>query len=330
MPPIHQGDLMILGIDIAKEKFDVALYSDKEFIASGSFRNNSSGFKKLNKWLGKKTNQPLRTCMEATGRYGDELAYYLYEIGHAVSIVNPLRIRKYTDSKLARNDTDLIAAKAIADFCRTQEPPLWEPPAPEIRVLKEITRRLNTLIEEQTREKNRLTSGISNPIVIASIKENIAFLIQQIALLEAEIQDHIDQHPALKRDQDLLVSITGIGKKTAMIILGELPDINRFENVGQVVAYAGLSPKKHTSGTSVNKKTKLTKIGNRRLKSALYFPALSAKRHNPIVINLATRLEKKKKEKMVIVAASMKKLLQLSYGVLKSGKPFDPNYALNS
>lgn len=321
---------MILGIDIAKEKFDVALYSDKEFIASGSFRNNFSGFKKLSKWLSKKTNQPLRTCMEATGQYGDDLAYYLYEIGHAVSIVNPVRIRKYTDSKLVRNNTDLIAARAIADFCRTQEPPLWKPPAPEVRVLKELTRRLNTLTRERTREKNRLTSGTSNPVIIASIKENTAFLNQQIALLEAKIQDHIDQYPDLRQDQDLLVSITGIGKKTAMIILGELPDIKHFENVGQVIAYAGLSPQKHTSGTSVNKKTKLTKIGNRRLKSALYFPALSAKKHNPIVRNLAARLEKKKKEKMVVVAASMKKLLQLSYGVLKSRKPFDPNYALNS
>ena len=321
---------MILGIDIAKEKFDVALYSEKDFIASGSFRNNPSGFKKLSKWINKKTNQLPRTCMEATGRYGDALAYYLYEVGHAVSIVNPVRIRKYTDSKLVRNNTDLIAAKAIADFCRTQEPPLWEPPAPEIRVLKEIARRLDTLIQEQTREKNRLTSGIDNQIVIASIKENIAFISQQIVSLEEKIQDHIDQHPNLKRDQDLLVSIKGIGKKTAMIILGELPDISRFENVGQVVAYAGLSPKKHISGSSVNKKTKLTKVGNRRLKSALYFPALSAIKHNPIVRNLAMRLEEKNKEKMVVVAASMKKLLQLSYGVLKSGKPFDAKYTLNS
>ena len=321
---------MILGIDIAKEKFDVALYFGKELISSGAFRDNASGFKKLSTWLDKKTDQLTWACMEATGRYGDALALYLYEKGHDVSIVNPARIRKYTDSKLIRNNTDLIAAKAIADFCRTQEPRLWQPQKEEVRELKEVTRRLNTLIEEQTREKNRLSSGIKNQIVIDSIKANITFLNQQIILLEEKIQDHIDQNPSLKHDQELLVSIKGIGEKTAMRILGELPDISLFDNVGQVVAYAGLSPKKHTSGTSVNKKTKLTKVGNRRLKTALYFPALSAKRHNPIVRNLAHRLEKKNKEKMVIVAASMKKLLQLSYGVLKSGKPFDPNYALNA
>lgn len=321
---------MILGIDIAKEKFDVALYSEKELISSGAFRNNASGFRKLSKWLDKKSDQLAWACMEATGRYGDALSFYLYEKGHDVSVVNPARIRKYTDSKLIRNNTDLIAAKAIADFCRTQEPRLWQPPTPENSDLKEVSRRLDTLIQEQTREKNRLTSGISNQIVIASIKENISFLSQQIASLEEKIQEHIDQHPSLKRDQDLLVSIKGIGKKTAMIILSELPDISRFENVGQVVAYAGLSPKKHTSGTSVNKKTKLTKVGNKRLKTAFYLPALSAKKYNPVVNALAFRLEKKNKEKMVIVAASMKKLLQLSYGVLKSGKPFDPNYALNS
>ena len=321
---------MILGIDIAKGKFDVALYSGKELVASGSFENNHRGFKKLSKWLAKKAKALTWACMESTGLYGDELAYYLYEAGHAVSIVNPVRIRKYTDSKLVRNNTDLIAAKAIADFCRTQEPPLWEPPAPEIRELKELTRRLNTLLEERTREKNRLASGIKNPIVIASIDRNVSFLNEQIDELEKEIQNHINRHPDLKRDQELLVSINGIGEKTAMIILGELPDINRFEHVGQVIAYAGLSPKKHVSGTSVNKKAKLTKVGNKRLKSALYYPALSAKKHNPIVKNLAMRLEKKQKEKMVIVAASMKKLLQLAYGVLKSGVPFDPSYALKS
>ena len=193
----------------------------------------------------------------------------------------------------------------------------------------EMVRRLNSLIEEQSRERNRLQSGLQSQVVKTSIATNLKFLADQIAELEAQIQTHIDLHPDLKRDQELLVSIKGIGPRTASRILGELPDIKRFDHSGQVVAYAGLSPQQHTSGSSVHKRTRLTKMGNQHIKTALFFPALSAIRYNPIVKALASRLESRGKEKMVIVGAAMRKLLVLVYGILKSGQPFDPNYAPN-
>ncbi len=318
---------MILGIDVAKEKVDVALFEEKQFIASGQFDNNQSGFKKLNKWLENKEAEQVWACMESTGRYGDALAQYLHEQGHQVSIVNPARIKKYAESQLQRNKTDKLDARIIADFCRTQEPALWVPPAPEKRHLQEMVRRLNALIKERSRESNRLQSGLESEVVKASIAESLEFISHQITQLEEQIQDHIDQHPDLKRDQDLLISIKGIGRKTTIIILGELPDVDQFDHVGQVVAYASLSPQQHTSGSSVRKKTKLTNTGNQNIKTALYFPALSAIRFNPIVKDLADRLQDRGKEKMVIVGAAMRKLMQLIYGVLKSGQPFDPNYA---
>ena len=112
--------------------------------------------------------------------------------------------------------------------------------------------------------------------------------------------------------------------------MGELPSVDRFQCSGQVVAYAGLSPQQRSSGSSVRKKTRLTKIGNRNLKTGLYFPAMTAMKHNSLVIALALRLEKRNKEKMVIIGAAMRKLLQISYGVLKSGIPFNPNYAIST
>ncbi len=320
---------MILGADVAKEKVDVALFDDKQLIASGQFNNKRAGFKKLSKWLIHKGAGRVWACMESTGRYGDVLATYLYNHKHQVSMVNPARIKKYAESQLQRNKTDKVDARTIADFCRTQEPALWSPPSLEKRHLQEMVRRLNALVKERSRERNRLKSGLKSEVVKSSIADNLDFLTQQIARLETQIQDHIDQHPDLKRDQELLTSIKGIGLKTAYKILGELPDVDHFDTVGQVVAYASLSPQQHTSGSSVRKKTRLTKTGNQNLKTALYFPALSAIRFNPIVKALASRLKERGKEKMVIVGAAMRKLLHLVYGVLKSGQPFDPNYSAN-
>ena len=321
---------MILGIDIANDKFDVDLFSERTLQSSGAFKNDFTGYKKLHKWLSNYTQKSVWSCMEATGRYGEDLALYLFEAGYKVSIVNPARIRKYADSKLIRNKTDLLDAKLIADFCRTQEPALWQPENLEKSELREISRRLSTLFEERVREKNRLQSGVKSKVVKESIELNLVFLNEQIASLEEKMQNHIDQSPDLKEKQELLTSIPGIGKKTATLILGELPSVDRFQHSGQVVAYAGLSPQQRSSGSSVRKKTRLTKIGNRKLKTGLYFPAMTAMKHNPLVIALALRLEKRDKEKMVIIGAAMKKLLQISYGVLKSGTPFDPNYASSS
>lgn len=318
---------MILGVDVSKDKVDVALFEGKEKLGSGTFGNSGAGFKKLKKWLRKKGEEKVWVCLEVTGSYGEALAEHFFEAGHRVSVVNPARIKRYAQSQLRRSKSDKLDAMVIADFCRTQEPPLWQPPTPQKRALQEMSRRLDALIEQRTRETNRLKSGQLCEAVLESLQESLAFLDGQIDKLEGQINDHIDQYPDLKQEAELLTSIPGIGDKTAAKLLAELPAVNRFDHAGQAVAYAGLSPQEHTSGSSVRKKTRLTKIGKRSIKTAMYFPALIAMRHNPIIQALVERLEARGKEKMVIVGAAMRKLFQLAYGVLKSGRPFDPNYA---
>ena len=133
---------MILGIDVSKDKVDVALFDRKQGMGTGQFANTKAGFKKLNKWLNNKGAGQVWICLEATGRYGEELAEYFFEAGHKVSVVNPARIKKYAESQLRRNKTDKIDAVVIADFCRTQEPPRWTPPTPQKRDLQAMSRRL--------------------------------------------------------------------------------------------------------------------------------------------------------------------------------------------
>jgi transposase len=319
----------ILGIDIAKKTFTAALYQQQQLLAEGEFANEPEGLKALRKWLKKKRVTQLWSCMEATGRYGDQLADFLHQQGHQVSVVNPARIAKYAASKLQRHKNDQLDARLIADFCLTQKPDLWSPPPPEVKALLEMSRQLSSLKEELARQKNRLQAGFTNDTVVQSINDHLAFLQQQIDALHQQIHDHIDQHPDLRRQKDLLTSIPGIGDITASIWMAEISDITRFDTAAQLTAFVGLSPSQRLSGTSVRGKPHLSKVGRASLRSALYFPALAAKRSDEAFQAFADRLANKGKKKMVVIGAVMRKLVRVIFGVLKSQTPYDPHLAVN-
>jgi transposase len=313
----------VLGIDIGKDNFHaVVLEGDGEH--AKSFPNNQKGFVQLDAWLRNRKLSQVHACLEATGAYGEALATHLHERGHQVSVVNPARIKGFGQSELVRTKTDAVDAGVIARFCKAQQPELWTPPAPEIRTLQGLTRRLSNLLDARQQEHNRVEiPGVVAPVV-ASIRAHIDHLSAQITALEQQIHDHIDQHPTLRDRHDLLTTIPGVGAKTAATILGELPDIERFASAKQVSAFVGLSPQLHQSGKSVRGKTRLSKKGNSRLRKALFFPALSALRCNPLITRFAERLRTAGKSKMLIVGAVMRKLLHIVYGILRTGTPFDP------
>ncbi len=317
-----------LGIDISKDKLDVALYRDDHY-REACFSNDKDGYRRLSKWLKKHSVREAFACIEATGRYGDGVAVHLYERGHQVSVVNPARIKAYRASQLKRNKTDGEDAKTIAHFCATQKPDLWTPPSAISQELQALSRRLETLKADRTRELNRQKSGLMVAVVLEAIEEHILFLDQQIAAIEQRMNDLIDSDPNLKQQHDLLTSIPGIARLTAAKFLAEIPDVARFESAGQLAAYAGLTPRQHQSGSSVYRPARLVKTGNSRFRTLFFMPALSAMRHNPIAKSLADRLAAKGKNRMAIVGAVMRKLVHLAFGVLKHKRPFDPNYLVN-
>lgn len=324
----QQTEKHAIGIDISKTYFDAAVL-DKEKTEQGQFDNTKTGFIAFQKWLKKRRIQRAHVCMEATGRYGDALARFLYDREYEVSVVNPKRIKAYADSKLRRNKTDGIDAMIIADFCRTQQPDLWQPPAAEFEELQMMTRHLDALKKTRTQELNRLQSGVTAKPVLKAIKKHIHFLEREIEQLTREINEHIDNHPKLKEPVDLLDSIPGVGRQTAATLVAEIKDIHAFASAQQLAAYAGLTPMRRQSGTSVRGKSRLSKIGNAVIRKALFLPAMSAKRHNPIVQVFCERLALRNKEKMVIQGAAMRKLLHIVFGVWKNGRPFDPDYEMH-
>ncbi len=124
----------------------------------------------------------------------------------------------------------------------------------------------------------------------------------------------------------LLTSIVGIGGKTARLLLAEMPPVERFSSACQMAAYAGVTPQRHESGTSVKRPSRASKVGSSRLRAGLYMPAVVARGHNPVTMELARRLEERGKHSMQIIVAIERKLLHIVYGVLKYQKPFDPEH----
>lgn len=315
-----------LGIDIAKLKFNACLLNTLGKLKHKVFPNTAVGFQQLDVWLIKQGTPSVHACMEATGAYGEALALHLHEAGHQVSVINPAAVKAFAASRLSRTKTDRVDAELIARFGVAQQPPMWTPPLPEVRELQALVRRLEALVEMRVAEANRLEAIITVESVKASVEEHISYLNRQIEQTQAAIRQHIKEHPGLRRQSELLDSIPGIAETTAAMLLAEITDITQYRSARQVAAYAGLVPRQRHSGSSVRGRTRLSKIGNARLRRALYFPAITALRCSPFFQAWAAGLRERGKCKMSVIGAVMRKLIHLAYGVLKTGQPFDPQW----
>jgi transposase len=326
----------ILGIDIAKGKFDVNLRPletvDRRLEAT--FSNNPKGFKALHQWLAKHgppLSGSVHACLESTSRYGDALAQFLHQAAYQVSLINPRRSRHYADSQLTRTVNDTIDARLLADFCASQRPTLrlWEPLSPDHRQLRDLTRARQALVDDRERFANMLetATGLARKTFLKQVRQ----LDRQVKALDKAIQEFLHRAaPQLQKQVALADSVKGVGLITAATVIAELPPIDKIPQAAQAVALFGLDPVKKTSGSSINTPARLSRMGSRRGRKALYMPALVALRWNPVIQALGQRLEKKGRTGKYIVVAAMRKLLRLIYGVIKQGRPFDPDWTAQS
>lgn len=311
-------DFAVLGVDISKDKFDVALL-EGERVTSKEYPNNLAGFKKLGSWLQFRGCNP-HVCLEATSFYGHALATYLYENEHRVSMVNPTRIKGFSITELSRTKTDKSDAKMIARFCRALKPSLWQPEAQWQIELKQWNARANNLKAMLVMEKNR-EPGVCKEVARA-LRRHIKYIEKEIAKSEAKIKQIIEENSELKEQSKLLESIPGIGTVTTAQLLAFIGDVDRFKSAKQITAYAGLNPRHRQSGTSVRGRTSMSKTGHTRLRRALYMPALVAMKYNPEMREVYDRLVANGKAKKAAIGAIMRKLLVLSYTILKNKTPY--------
>jgi transposase len=322
---------LTLGIDVSKKTLDVALLLLNTKWKHKKFHNNQQGFREFLTWLERWAPQEsIHVCMEATGQYYLQCAEWLHAHGLAVSVVNPAQINYFAQAQLTRTKTDKKDAKVIALFCQAMTPELWTPDPKEIKELKSLVHALDQLKQLERQELNRLEPcqlAEVNTVVLESHQKIIEVIQTRKKIIEQEIKCLIQQHEHLKKKQELLESIPGVGEVLSSSVLACL-QVGRFENARQCVAFVGLNPKEKQSGTSVRGRSRLSKTGSSFLRKVLYFPAITAKRFNPTLQVFCERLAQAGKHAKVIIGAAMRKLLQLIYGVLKSGKPYDPNFAL--
>jgi len=311
-----------LGIDVAKAKLDCALR-----LSNGKYKhkvvdNNQNGFTALTQWLDKHGAASPHVCMEATGVYWEAVAEFLANKELTVSVINPAQIKAFGASRLVRTKTDKVDAQLIAEFCCERRPEPWQAPSSSEQALRALVLRLEALQTMRTQESNRLE--VAREVVKADIVSHIDWLDGEIKALVKKISDHIDGDPDMKNKQALLDSIPGVGERTIALLLAFGMHAGRFANARQAAAFAGLDPRQHESGSSVRGKPRMSKVGHAFLRKALYMPAMVTLYKTDWGRRFRERLAAAGKPPKLIIGAMMRKLVHVTFGVLKSGKSFNP------
>jgi len=314
------------GIDVSKDVLDVAVRRDERRLETARFANDATGHRKLIGWL-TKGGRTVRVVLESTGTYSLDVALALHRArGVSVMVANPRAIKQFTGALMQRSKTDLTAAVALRDFVIRMPFVAWAPPAAPVLELRGIARRIAALVVERTRERNRLhalhATTETSRIVCNDIEVNVRHLERRIELLSAQAIELIGQRPKLQTAFDLLVSVPGIATHSAIQLLPELLVLPETMTVRQWVAHAGLDPRAHQSGTSVDKPARISKVGNAHIRRALYMPALVAVQHDAHVRAFFEKLVARGKTPLQAYVAVMRKLLHAIYGMLTTRTTF--------
>lgn len=327
-----------VGCDVSKETFDAALCltSPEGCIQSLSryptsqFPRSEDGVRKFLGWLDFKipAATEVRVVMESTGRYSRQLTLWMtaQRPSLAPAIVNPEATAAYVRSLSLRNKTDQVEARALARFGAERQPQAYIEPSPEYAELRELARYRQDVVGMRLAEEARMKEGSTSKTVLKQLSNHIRHLQREEEKLEKAMQELVNRSEGLKKDTELLDSIDGVGVIVATVILSELGDLRRFKSGRQLTAFAGLSPRRYESGTSVHRRTRMCKKGSPRVRQMLYLSAMAAIKKESDLQQCYLRLVAAGKEKMSALGAVMRKMLVLMRSMLISGKPYQRHY----
>jgi transposase len=314
------------GIEVSHLTLVVALRRGDRDQSPREFPNTPEGHQSVLRFLAR-SGRRVQVAMESTGLYGLDLALALHHAGVAVMVANPRAVRHFAQAMLQRSKNDQLDSVVLREFAARMDFQAWRPPSASALKLVSVARRLEALTDMMAAEKNRLHAASLSKAIPAIIRRDIERSIQTqqraIDRLTRAAQEFIAGDPALTRRYELLISIPGFGVTSVVHILAELNLLPADMDVRQWVAYAGLDPREYRSGTSVQKKVRISKAGNKHLRRALYMPALVAVQHQAQVRAYYEHIQARGKLKMQALVATMRKLLHAIYGMFKHDQLFD-------
>jgi transposase len=314
------------GIEVSHLTLLVVLRAGDHDEAYREFPNTAKGHQAVLRFLQHAT-RPVRVAMESTGLYGLDLALTLHQAGVALMVANPRAVRHFATALMQRSKNDHLDARVLCEFAARMPFVAWRPPSAAALKLVAVARRLEALTDMLAAEKNRLHAASLSQALPVIIRRDVQRSIQTqqraIERLTRAAQEFILDDPELSRRFELLLSIPGVGATSALHLLAELTLLPDGMDVRQWVAYAGLDPREYTSGTSVHKKVRISKAGNKHLRRALYMPALVAVQHQPHLRAFYEHLQARGKTKLQSLVATMRKLLHAIFGMFKHDQLFD-------
>lgn len=316
------------GVEVSAKRLLAGLEREGAPRARREFPNTPEGHEALVRWLAASVSRRMRVVMEATGLYGLDLALRLDAAPSVeVMVANPRAVRHFAIALMKRSKNDPIDTDVLVEFAQRMPFQRWVRPSPAALALHALARRLESLTEMHAAEKNRLHAAQLSPAlpaaVVRDLKRSLRSLERALQRLTRQAVQVIGQDPDLNLRYQLLLSACGIGPTSAVQILAQLAVLSPDLDVRQWVAQAGLDPRQYSSGSSVHKKTRISKTGNRHLRRALYMPALVAIRHEPHLRAFYRHLVERGKAKMQALVAVMRKLLHAIFGMFKHQQPFD-------
>jgi transposase len=268
-----------------------------------SVPNTPAGRGKL---IGRIRGLPLaRVVVESSGGYERPLLFEMLEADLPAAHVNPRVVRDYAGSFNQLAKSDPVDAKVLSCFGRERQPRLFTAGDKLRHMLQDLNRCRRQLIEQITALKNQAQSAL-HPQAVEILNDAAAGLEEQLEKLDEHVQAEIDKLPELKRRQDLLLEVEGIGPVTSRTLVIELPELGKIDR-RKLAALVGVAPLNDQSGTVDN--PRVTRGGRPHVRSALYMAALTGARCNPVLAPYYKRLTESGKPAKVALVACMRKLL---------------------
>ena len=317
----HMSNELFVGIDVSKDKLDVAILNSKGVYDCFVVPNTKLGYAHLLKRVLRQAGEAF-FCVEATGSYHYGIGFFLLDKGQHVSVENPTLVKYFGMSVNSLQKTDKADARLIARYASERRPGLWKLSDPQMRELLFLSKRLDDLNKLSTQESNRLENDQLPKIVVKGINKNLKNFKDEVDQILKEIQRVLDSNKELKKNHELLTSIPSVGLRAAIGFMATFPDLSQYGKAEDLAAACGLNPRLKRSGSSVHKQTRISKQGSSHMRKLFYLPALSATRHNPIVKEFYAKLVAKGKPKKSALIACERKLIMIAYGVVKNQKPF--------